>query len=627
MASINPNPVFYARRNLFSENATNLDVSVSDTRFNDISAGTRHLLRSTGQFGTVLNTVDLSSDLLYSLMGGKRLLFIIQTGNHSPIGKNESSSLTTLEREWKKHITRNVLRSEARKEINNANADVFTTYSLFSGGTIGIVSDNLSRGIYSGIVILDRRESSQITPLNDFFLQWGEHALALRELISNNIHETSNQQHIFVALLSDSTRFTNDSEIKEQYSDFLEGKINQTPLKNISFLLPLCEGETTNKFAYEMACIFELTRRLADGKDPFDESIINSQDVIYRRAYDASPLDEDIFKKESAAVANSSFILVRKQRCNRKPMQDELSIPSTHLPNLCRIPEIQKLHKKGLEAGHLTYKQAKNLEVICQEIWRTSLLHFNTNSLFKQRFGAIFFALNLTMLTIKKYDKKNRNLDNKKLQNFEPDKGSLKSLWDEFQSDSSDALFSLDVFNYEWKQDERNQLRFIKAILYGSPSDRVHPILREKIEKVICEITNHSTPSIGELSEYLEDIGFGDETGNGGSAYPLVYAVCLEKEFLTVLEKAMDTHSYLYASPSNRLGWDDKVMPLFRGRQRSDVVMIDEFEKKYLKRLDRALQNIDESLIFEKHSNDMVVAKPRWVEMMINYVEDLNLGE
>ena len=96
---------------------------------------------------------------------------------------------------------------------------------------------------------------------------------------------------------------------------------------------------------------------------------------------------------------------------------------------------------------------------------------------------------------------------------------------------------------------------------------------------------------------------------------------------MTVLEKAMDTHKYLYASPSNRLGWDDKVMPLFRGRQRSDVVMIDEFEKKYLKRLDRALQNIDESLIFEKHSNDTVVAKPRWVEMMINYVEDLNLGE
>ena len=63
---------------------------------------------------------------------------------------------------------------------------------------------------------------------------------------------------------------------------------------------------------------------------------------------------------------------------------------------------------------------------------------------------------------------------------FEPDKVSLKSLWDEFKSDSSDALFSLDVFNYEWKQDERNQLRFIKAILYGSPSDRVHPILREK---------------------------------------------------------------------------------------------------------------------------------------------------
>ena len=47
-------------KDLFSENATNLDVSVSDTRFNDISAGTRHLLRSTGQFGTVLNTVDLA---------------------------------------------------------------------------------------------------------------------------------------------------------------------------------------------------------------------------------------------------------------------------------------------------------------------------------------------------------------------------------------------------------------------------------------------------------------------------------------------------------------------------------------------------------------------------------------
>ena len=248
MASINPNPVLYARRNLFSENATNLDISVSDTRFHDISAGTRHLLRSTGQYGTVLNTVDLSSDLLYSLMGGKRLLFIIQTGNYSPVGENESSSFTTLEREWKKHITRNVLRSEARKEINNANADVFTTYSLFSGGTIGIVSDNLSRGIYSGIVILDRRESPTTTSLNDFSLQWGEHALGLRELISQNTDETSKQEQIFVALLSDSTRFTEYSEVKEQYSDFLEGKINQRPLKNISFLYH-CVKENFNKFA------------------------------------------------------------------------------------------------------------------------------------------------------------------------------------------------------------------------------------------------------------------------------------------------------------------------------------------------------------------------------------------
>ena len=613
-----------ARQVVFEDEQPDFDFNRSSHSTNDARVDFKHAWQSRDGLRPVLNVVETGEPVgSNTSLGGSKLLYLLQPSSTSI---ETSNGLSKFEAEWVKHFSRQVLRQKPRKEANNPTPEVYSIHSLLKKGKLNIVRDGLRNGVYSGLVILDRRNHSNKVRMDEFSFEWDGEKLELSKLLdelSPNVGQTAEQNqlpHFFLALLTNAIEHADVEDLNEQYLDLTEGGDSSHAL-NMSLALPIAPENLPEQYAFEMASLFDLTNRLAEGIESLDFALIESQDEIASRLqrHDHHQASYPRNYLNASVVSNSSFLFFRTVASigasSKKNADFNLLSLKKPLESLKKIPDLWEIYQCGLDKGHLTYDEAVKIEGVIKKIWRSGQVLLNQTRLLHD-YKSVFFALNLAYLMDKAASKNNRSTNELSSVSSEV----IKHIWESYNSEGQLALFSKNVWMYGRHDlpNDANQMRSIRSILYNSSSRGnkfFHAILETMTE------LGHEPKTLDDLEDRMDVISDGELSQPNPNFKPAHYSLILQEDFLNALEQAIGCHRYLYASDTE-LGWGSRWMRLFKVFDQNSVVSIDEIESKFLTPLNDVLSNLPDDLTFENPQLGWPTDNPDWDAMMINAIAE-----
>ncbi len=613
-----------ARKVVFEDEQPEFDFNRSSNSTNDARVGFKHAWESQDGLRPVLNVVETGAPAgSNASLGGSKLLYILQPSSTSI---DTANRLMKLETEWVKHFSRQVLREKPRKEANNPTPEVYSIHSIMKRGKIDVVRDGLRNGVYSGMVILDRRNHSKKIKIDEFSFEWDGAELTLCQLLNDISTEVGQRPehhqspHFFLSLLTNAFEYHDLDDLDEQYLDLLEGRKENRQALNMSLALPLAPENIHEKYAFEMASLFDLTNRLAEGIKSLDFALVESQNEITSRLQrrDQTEIPYSSNYLDASVVSNSSFLYFRTLgdigASPKKNAGYNLTSLMKPLQSLEKIPELWDVYQRGKIRGHLTYEEAGAIERVIQKIWRSGQVLLNQTRLLHDH-KSILFAINCAYLMDKAAP---RGKSLKELPSIPLE--TIEQIWDSYNHEDELALFTYEVWMYGRHNlpNDGNQMRSIRSILYN-PSSRGYKFFHTILE-LLNEI-GHDAKSLDDFEDCMDEIFEGERVQGSPMFQPAHYCLILQEDFLNALEKAIGCHRYLYAT-STELGWGSRWMGLFKVFDKSSIVSIGEIESKFLQPLNDVLSNLPDGFSFKSPQLDWPTDQPKWDSMLIKLINE-----
>ena len=147
----------------------------------------------------------------------------------------------------------------------------------------------------------------------------GWRTLELSQLLNDllhgdeNVDERNQLPHFFLTVLTNAFEYDDVDDMNDQFLELIEGETDGQMARITSLALPVASEILPEKYAFEMASLFDLTNRLAEGIESLDSALIESQGVIAKRLqrHDYHQVPHSRNYVNASVISNSSFLYFR----------------------------------------------------------------------------------------------------------------------------------------------------------------------------------------------------------------------------------------------------------------------------------------------------------------------------